>query len=1214
MLICRLRPVLRSLLALLGGLALIADALAAGYAADAAPTLSWEDRDFDGLPDWADPYADDFSNNTVWWEGEFLIDGVRVTVSGWFADEGPDWNDDDGDWLPNFMDPYVDDPTNNTAFWNGAAWIDGQWQEIAEPYPASSAALLDLSDLDEDLLPDVFDPYPEDGSNNTAVWNGGEFVIDGETRTLTGAGERYAADGGDVDGDHIPDFADPYAEDAGNDGREPVFGEPVTGVSVDGEPVSSGTVAAGVSTPTVALSTPAVPAPIVSTPAVPAPAVPPPALDDAAVLALLDTGSLPAPQTQGEGTAPDEAPPDPLSAASAAEVEQLVLQIAELAQRPRTFNAEADAETLGWITQMLVVEPGGDPAAALSAALAFRQTPHVTAQDSDGDGLDDLEETLTYLTDLTNPDTDGDGFFDEWEIAHGLDPLDFEDNTTADTDNDGLSNEEELAAGTHPLHADSDYGGVIDGIETRVARLRALLGENTPQEYSATNPLDPQDDVPQEPQQENQPPIPPEPEADPDYHAPLDEDGDGVFTPDDPDDHDPAVPGMPQNGGGGGGNAGGGNNGGAGEGNGSTTPPEQPDPFADVDGDGVPAALDPDDHDPLVPNRPQLIDEPPLPPEPPQPPGGALQLPPEIQGPPAPPKRLKEQWEMEKQLREQKLKERRDRLTAEHKDGIAKRDKQRQEQNELNDLMSHPHGNHGLGVKYAGSRGRRSEDNDNGALPFMANEGYAESVAFKRQQNNDALRAWLGPKLDRMEALSGQKISAAQRQRMQSQLKGVMTDSGKLDLKAAAGIISAALEHAGIHFLPEQPTVSNGGRVVPGVIGVLSMSGGAGGTQPGAGTGLSALQQDEEDADDDGYSNGEERAMGSDPDDFNSVPATLSNRQRIDLREEAAKDWQALNDPLLAAARAAELNNRRLEELRLSLNARMAALAGGLEEQARQMKQEHAALRVMHSWVDENGVTHYMRVSRDTPEWLTQVIMGEGYEGERSNSGTAAEVVVDFTPWGVVADFRDIGITGNTFLNDPSWSGLGKTGLATVGLIPVLGTWAKGYFKAGREVAGEGIEAGLRSLDDLVPAANRVIYQSGHIRGGELAGDLLENAAIHGQRSASLLQPNRTARYSTEVLSARDPAARLMAQEGEWAAFNLGNDTAYFLPQTRRIEVLEEVLHATQNRLGIIDRLGINGADIHVREFMLRHQRMLGISDADASVLRSMLNGAKAGN
>ena len=56
-----------------------------------------------------------------------------------------------------------------------------------------------------------------------------------------------------------------------------------------------------------------------------------------------------------------------------------------------------------------------------------------------------------------------------------------------------------------------------------------------------------------------------------------------------------------------------------------------------------------------------------------------------------------------------------------------------------------------------------------------------------------------------------------------------------------------------------------------------------------------------------------------------------------------------------------------------------------------------------------------------------------------------------------------------------------------------------------------------------------------------------------------------------------------------------------------KVEVLEEFLHGTQNRLGIVDKLGVRGAEIHVKEFMLRHQRLLGISAEDAKILEQML-------
>jgi len=41
--------------------------------------------------------------------------------------------------------------------------------------------------------------------------------------------------------------------------------------------------------------------------------------------------------------------------------------------------------------------------------------------------------------------------------------------------------------------------------------------------------------------------------------------------------------------------------------------------------------------------------------------------------------------------------------------------------------------------------------------------------------------------------------------------------------------------------------------------------------------------------------------------------------------------------------------------------------------------------------------------------------------------------------------------------------------------------------------------------------------------------------------------------------------------------------------------ILEEFLHGTQDRLGIIDRLGENGAEDHVKNFMTRHRKMLGL-------------------
>ncbi len=78
--------------------------------------------------------------------------------------------------------------------------------------------------------------------------------------------------------------------------------------------------------------------------------------------------------------------------------------------------------------------------------------------DTDLDGLDDGEEVLLFGTDPTRADTDGDGSIDRREVKD-----DFTDPLIPDTDGDGLLDGEELD--TDPLLADSDGDGLLDGEE-----------------------------------------------------------------------------------------------------------------------------------------------------------------------------------------------------------------------------------------------------------------------------------------------------------------------------------------------------------------------------------------------------------------------------------------------------------------------------------------------------------------------------------------------------------------------------------------------------------------------------------------------------------------------------------------------------------------------------------------------------------------------------
>ena len=58
------------------------------------------------------------------------------------------------------------------------------------------------------------------------------------------------------------------------------------------------------------------------------------------------------------------------------------------------------------------------------------------------------------------------------------------------------------------------------------------------------------------------------------------------------------------------------------------------------------------------------------------------------------------------------------------------------------------------------------------------------------------------------------------------------------------------------------------------------------------------------------------------------------------------------------------------------------------------------------------------------------------------------------------------------------------------------------------------------------------------------------------------------------------------------------------LQKPGKAAVLEEFLHGTQFRLGLIDRLSPAGAEAHVKDFMIRHQSLLGLGPEDVHILK----------
>ncbi|MEO7101167.1 MAG: hypothetical protein ABI162_17575 [Luteolibacter sp.] len=91
------------------------------------------------------------------------------------------------------------------------------------------------------------------------------------------------------------------------------------------------------------------------------------------------------------------------------------------------------------------------------------QTGYDPTGDDDGDGLTNAQE-LTLGTNPNNPDADGDGMPDGWEVSNDLNPLDAGDGT-GDPDNDGLTNLQEYQAGTNPHDYDTDNDSLPDGWE-----------------------------------------------------------------------------------------------------------------------------------------------------------------------------------------------------------------------------------------------------------------------------------------------------------------------------------------------------------------------------------------------------------------------------------------------------------------------------------------------------------------------------------------------------------------------------------------------------------------------------------------------------------------------------------------------------------------------------------------------------------------------------
>ena len=124
------------------------------------------------------------------------------------------------------------------------------------------------------------------------------------------------------------------------------------------------------------------------------------------------------------------------------------------------------------------------PVAPSNAAPAVAFFAAGDAADSDFDGAPDADERFLHRTDPREPDTDGDGFCDGWEVSHallGYDPLVYDSTNSLsawdDIDNDGLANIHEQMLGTSPTDPDTDDDEIPDGTEVPVSALQAQFDQ-----------------------------------------------------------------------------------------------------------------------------------------------------------------------------------------------------------------------------------------------------------------------------------------------------------------------------------------------------------------------------------------------------------------------------------------------------------------------------------------------------------------------------------------------------------------------------------------------------------------------------------------------------------------------------------------------------------------------------------------------------------------
>ena len=186
---------------------------------------------------------------------------------------------------------------------------------------------------------------------------------------------------------------------------------------------------------------------------------------------------------------------------------------------------------------------------------------------------------------------------------------------------------------------------------------------------------------------------------------------------------------------------------------------------------------------------------------------------------------------------------------------------------------------------------------------------------------------------------------------------------------------------------------------------------------------------------------------------------------------------------------------------------------------------------------------------------------------------------------GVFPDLADLALTAAELPFGKSTTT--DLGLATLGVVATIAPGPVDGVAAGAKIAARTAKAGAKVTDGA-----GCLRSSNRMNSIERATPELLDAIRSKGRSVNIVKDgSMEARY-------------LDAIEAE---ANVGGETMTHIllrPNPGKAAALEEFLHGTQHRLGLIRRLGISGAEHHVKDFMIRHQKLLGLCQADVEVLR----------